>query len=66
MRNRLRPIHPGEILPEEILVPLEMSAHAPSQRFASPPTRVNDIVLPAGAALPRTQRCGCAVVRQLA
>ena len=26
--NRMRPIHPGEILREEYLVPLNMSAHA--------------------------------------
>ena len=27
-QNRMRPIHPGEILREEFLVPLNMSAHA--------------------------------------
>lgn len=26
--NKMRPIHPGEILREEFLVPLEMSANA--------------------------------------
>ena len=29
--NRMRPIHPGEILREEFLVPLQMTAHALSQ-----------------------------------
>jgi addiction module HigA family antidote len=43
-RNRMRPIHPGEILREEFLVPLGMSAHALSQAIRVPATRVNDIV----------------------
>lgn len=43
-RNRMRPIHPGEILREEFLVPLGMSAHALSQAIHVPATRVNDIV----------------------
>lgn len=33
-RNRMRPIHPGEILREEFLLPLEMSAYALSQVLA--------------------------------
>jgi len=28
MKNEMRPIHPGEILREEFLAPLDMSAHA--------------------------------------
>ena len=43
-RNRMRPIHPGEILREEFLTPLQMSAHALSQAIHVPATRVNDIV----------------------
>ena len=43
-RNRMRPIHPGEILSEEFLMPLRMSAHALSQAIRAPATRVNDIV----------------------
>src|ERR1700674_3170341 len=43
-RNRMRPIHPGEILREEFLLPLRMSAHALSQAIRVPATRVNDIV----------------------
>lgn len=43
-RNRMRPIHPGEILREEFLLPLQMSAHALSQAIRVPATRVNDIV----------------------
>jgi len=40
----MRPIHPGEILREEFLLPLQMSAHALSQAIRVPATRVNDIV----------------------
>ena len=44
IKNRMRPIHPGEILREEFLVPLRMTAHALSQAIHVPATRVNDIV----------------------
>ncbi len=40
----MRPIHPGEILREEFLVPLSMTAHSLSQAIHVPATRVNDIV----------------------
>ena len=40
----MRPIHPGEILREEFLVPLGMTAHALSPAIHVPATRVNDIV----------------------
>ena len=40
----MRPIHPGEILREEFLLPLGMSAYALSQAIHVPATRVNDIV----------------------
>jgi antitoxin HigA-1 len=43
-RNGMRPIHPGEILRAEFLVPLGMTAHALSQAIHVPATRVNDIV----------------------
>ena len=43
-RNRMRPIHSGEILREEFLLPLGMSAHALSQAIRVSATRVNDIV----------------------
>ncbi len=38
------PVHPGEILREEFLVPLGMSAHALSIALRIPATRINDIV----------------------
>jgi addiction module HigA family antidote len=40
----MRPIHPGEILREEFLVPLGITAHALSQAIHVSATRVNDIV----------------------
>ncbi|MGB0723106.1 MAG: HigA family addiction module antitoxin [Gammaproteobacteria bacterium] len=42
--KQMRPIHPGEILREEFLVPLEMSAHALSQALRVPAPRINEIV----------------------
>jgi len=42
--NAMRPIHPGEILREEFLVPLGLSAHALAQALRVPATRVNEIV----------------------
>lgn len=43
-KNRMRPIHPGEILREEFLEPLGMSAHALAMALRVPAPRVNDIV----------------------
>ena len=42
--NKMRPIHPGEILREEYLAPLEMSAHALAMALHVPAPRINDIV----------------------
>jgi addiction module HigA family antidote len=44
MKNKMRPIHPGEILREEYLVPLEMSANQLAQRIGVPANRVTEIV----------------------
>ncbi|RQW23307.1 addiction module antidote protein, HigA family [Rhodobacteraceae bacterium CH30] len=44
IKNGMRPIHPGEILREEYLAPLGMSAHALSLALHIPASRVNDIV----------------------
>ena len=43
--NGMRPIHPGEILREDYLNPLGMSANALAQALKVPASRVNDIVL---------------------
>ena len=42
--NKMRPIHPGEILLEEYLKPLKMSANALSIALRIPAPRINDIV----------------------
>ena len=44
-KNRMRPIHPGEILREDFLKPLEMSPHALAMALHVPASRINDIVL---------------------
>lgn len=44
MRNGMRPVHPGEILHEEYLVPLGMSANALAQAIGVPANRVSAIV----------------------
>jgi antitoxin HigA-1 len=43
-KNMMQPIHPGEILREEFLVPLNMSAHALSMELKVPAPRINEIV----------------------
>ena len=43
-RDRLPPIHPGEILREEFLVPLGMAGHELALALRVPATRINDIV----------------------
>lgn len=42
--NGMRPIHPGEILREEYLEPLDMSVNALSKALHVPATRMNEIV----------------------
>lgn len=43
-RHRLPPIHPGEILSEEFMRPLELSSNALARILGVTPTRVNEIV----------------------
>ncbi|MFZ5762207.1 MAG: HigA family addiction module antitoxin [Thermodesulfobacteriota bacterium] len=43
-KNKMRPIHPGEVLREEFLLPLGMSAHALALELKVPAPRINDIV----------------------
>jgi addiction module HigA family antidote len=45
IKNGMRPVHPGEVLREDYLVPLNMSAHALAKRLHIPASRINDIVL---------------------
>jgi addiction module HigA family antidote len=44
-RRRVNPIHPGEILQEEFLVPLELSQYRLAKEISVPARRVNEIVL---------------------
>jgi len=44
-KNGIRPVHPGEVLREDYLKPLGISANALSQALKVPASRVNDIVL---------------------
>jgi addiction module HigA family antidote len=44
IKNGMRPVHPGEILREDYLVPLGMSANALAKVLNVPTPRINDIV----------------------
>ena len=44
MKNAMRPIHPGEILREEYLLPLGMSANMLAKVLHVPANRINGIV----------------------
>ena len=54
IKNKMRPIHPGEILREEFLVPLALSAHALAMELKVPAPRINDIVRERRAITPDT------------
>jgi len=43
--NKLPPIHPGEILREEFMLPLRLSQNALARALNVPPRRINEIVL---------------------
>ncbi len=45
MSNRLRNVHPGEVLDQEFLQPLALSQNALARAVAVPPRRINEIVL---------------------
>jgi len=42
--NRMRPVHPGEVLREEFLVPLGLSVNALALSLGVPATRIHEIV----------------------
>ena len=44
-KNAMRPVHPGEVLREDYLIPLGMSANALSIALRVPASRINHIVL---------------------
>lgn len=43
-KNGMRPVHPGEILREDYLIPLGLSANALARDLNVPAPRINDIV----------------------
>lgn len=43
-KNSMRPVHPGEVLREEYLIPLGLSANALSKALHVPAPRINDVV----------------------
>jgi len=44
VKNGMRPIHPGEVLREEFLIPMNLTAHALALAVHVPAPRINDIV----------------------
>ncbi len=42
--SNLAPVHPGEVLLEEFLQPLEVTQHRLAMSIAAPPRRINEIV----------------------
>ena len=42
--NRMRPVHPGEVLREDYLAPLELSVNALSVALGVPATRMHEII----------------------
>lgn len=43
--SKLTPIHPGEIIKEEVLIPLSMTVRQLARELNVTPVRLNDIVL---------------------
>jgi antitoxin HigA-1 len=44
MAHRLPPIHPGEVLLEEFLIPMGLSQYRLAKGLGVPPRRINEIV----------------------
>jgi len=45
MTEKLKPVHPGEVLLEEFLKPMELSQNRLALGIGVPPRRINEIVL---------------------
>lgn len=54
MANKYPPIHPGEILLEEFLKPMDISQYRLARNISVPPRRINEIVLGKRAITPDT------------
>lgn len=57
---KLKNIHPGEILLEEFLVPMNLSQNALARAISVPPRRINEIVLGKRAITAGSQGIACA------
>jgi len=44
MPRKLKPVHPGEILMEEFLLPMSISQYRLAKDISVPPRRINEIV----------------------
>lgn len=44
-KNGMRPVHPGEVLREDYLIPSGMSVNALAKALCVPAPRINDVVL---------------------
>ena len=53
-KNGMRPVHPGEVLREDYLKPLDMSVNALAKQLGIPASRLNDIVLERRGVTPDT------------
>ena len=54
IKNGMRPVHPGEVLRENFLKPLQISANALSKALHVPAGGINDIVLERRGVTPNT------------
>ena len=43
-KEKMAPIHPGEILQEDFLIPMEISQYRLAKDISVPPRRINEIV----------------------
>ena len=61
IKSGMRPVHPGEILREEYLAPLNMTANALSKKLGVTASRINEIVKEERGITPETalrlERC---------
>ena len=53
-KNKMRPVHPGEILREEFLTPMGLSANALAMALKVPAPRINEVVRERRAITPDT------------
>lgn len=44
MTKKMKPVHPGEVLQEEFLLPLKLTQYRVAKDIGVPPRRVNEII----------------------